>query len=57
MMNKRQLFVLLTALWATSIGAQKYQEFTNEVLGIKKDETHNSLSSNTIEEVTEPEVK
>lgn len=41
----------------SSIGAQKYNDFTNELLGVKKEETHNSLSNNIIEEVSEPEVK
>ena len=41
----------------TSIGAQRYQEFANEVLGVKKEENHNLLASNIIEELTEPEVK
>ena len=41
----------------SSIGAQKYQEFVNELLGVKKEEISNSLSNNIIEEVTEPEVK
>ncbi len=41
----------------TSIGAQKYQEFVNELLGVKKEEVSNSLSNNVIEEVSEPEVK
>jgi len=41
----------------SSIGAQKYQEFVNEMLGVKKEESSNSLPNNTIEEVIEPEVK
>lgn len=41
----------------TSIGAQKYQEFTNELLGVKKEETPKSLPNNVIEEISEPEVK
>jgi len=41
----------------SSIGAQKYHEFANEVLGIKKEESHNSLPNNVIEEIVEPEVK
>jgi len=41
----------------SSIGAQKYQEFTNELLGVKKEESSNSLSGNVIEEISEPEVK
>jgi len=41
----------------TSIGAQKYEEFVNELLGVKKEEISNSMSNNIIEEVSEPEVK
>jgi len=41
----------------SSIGAQKYQEFVNELLGVKKEEISNSLSNNIIEEVPESEVK
>ncbi|MEI6862884.1 MAG: AAA family ATPase [Candidatus Omnitrophota bacterium] len=41
----------------SSIGAQKYQEFVNELLGVKKEESHNQLSNNVIEEVPESEVK
>ena len=40
-----------------SIGAQKYKEFVNELLGVKKEENINSLSNNVIDEVSEPEVK
>jgi len=41
----------------SSLGAQKYQEFTNELLGIKKDETPNILSDNNLSETTQSEVK
>lgn len=41
----------------TSIGAQKYHEFVNELLGVKKEESSNSLPNNVIENVVEPEVK
>lgn len=41
----------------TSIGAQKYHEFVNELLGVKKEESPNLLSDNKIEELSEPEVK
>ncbi|MCX5679243.1 MAG: AAA family ATPase [Candidatus Omnitrophica bacterium] len=41
----------------SSIGAQKYQEFVNELLGVKKEDNHNSLSNNIIRELSEPEVK
>ena len=40
-----------------SIGAQKYQEFTNELLGVKKDDNHNILNNNKLSEATQPEVK
>jgi chromosome partitioning protein len=41
----------------TSLGAQKYQEFSNELLGIKKEISTNILLDNKIEEISEPEVK
>jgi len=43
----------------SSIGAQKYKEFVDEMLGVRKDESCNKLSTNEIEEITEaePEVK
>jgi len=41
----------------SSIGALKYKEFVNELLGVKKEETPNQLSNNVIEEISEPEVK
>jgi len=41
----------------SSLGAQKYQEFTNELLGIKKDETPNVLNDNNLSETTQSEVK
>ena len=44
-----------------SIGAQKYEEFSNEVLGVKKDINEklnvNSLSNNELQKITEGEIK
>jgi chromosome partitioning protein len=40
----------------TSIGAQKYNDFTNELLGIKKVENNNTLVDNKLE-IAEPEVR
>jgi len=41
----------------SSLGAQKYQEFTNELLGVKKDESPNILNDNNLSETTQSEVK
>lgn len=44
-----------------SIGAQKYQEFSNELLGVKKEtaatEIPNTISNNELEKVGEEEIK
>ena len=40
-----------------SIGAQKYNDFTNELLGIEKDTIDNQLSHNNLQEVSEGEIK
>ena len=41
----------------TSLGAQKYQEFTNELLGVKKDNNANILNNNDLSNATQSEVK
>lgn len=40
-----------------SIGAQRYSDFTNELLGVKKVENDNSLQSKELEKVSEGEIK
>jgi len=41
----------------SSLGAQKYQEFTNELLGVKKDDVYKILSNNNLSDTTQSEVK
>jgi chromosome partitioning protein len=41
----------------SSLGAQKYQEFTNELLGVKKDNSSNILNNNELSNATQTEVK